>query len=91
MCCIELAFIHHQIIIGPIDDVVCVLLQHELGNTEKPEEIFDIIEHFCLGRRRLHLFGTDATIRPGISPYTHFRFQFIHLHLQGTTLVVKGG
>lgn len=41
-------------------------MQHELGNTEKPEEIFDIIEHFCLGRRRLHLFGTDATIRPGI-------------------------
>ena len=38
------------------------LLQHELGNTEKPEEIFDVIEHFCLGRRRLHLFGTDATI-----------------------------
>ena len=32
---------------------------------EKPEEIFHIIEHFCLGRRRLHLFGTDNTIRPG--------------------------
>ena len=49
-------------------DCVCFflfLLQHELGNTEKPEEIFDVIEHFCLGRRRLHLFGTDATIRPG--------------------------
>ncbi len=40
-------------------------MQHELGNAEKPEEIFDIIEHFCLGRRRLHLYGTDATIRPG--------------------------
>ena len=41
--------------------VFLFLLQHELGNTEKPEEIFDVIEHFCLGRRRLHLFGTDAT------------------------------
>ena len=29
------------------------------------EEIFHIIEHFCLGRRRLHLFGTDNSIRPG--------------------------
>ena len=43
-----------------------LILQHELGDTEKPDEIFDIIEHFCLGRRRLHLFGTDVTIRPGM-------------------------
>lgn len=35
------------------------------GTYEKPDEIFHIIEHFCLGRRRLHLFGRDATIRPG--------------------------
>ena len=32
---------------------------------EKPSEIFNIIEHFCLGKRRLHLFGRDSTIRPG--------------------------
>lgn len=46
---------------------VCLisLSQPELGNMDKPEEIFHIIEHFCLGRRRLHLFGTDNTIRPG--------------------------
>jgi len=31
----------------------------------KPEEIFLIAEHFCLGRRRLHLFGRDDTLRPG--------------------------
>ncbi|XP_035272732.1 N6-adenosine-methyltransferase non-catalytic subunit [Anguilla rostrata] len=37
----------------------------EIGNIEKPVEIFHIIEHFCLGRRRLHLFGRDSTIRPG--------------------------
>lgn len=34
-------------------------------NDEKPIEIFHIIEHFCLGRRRLHLFGRDSTIRAG--------------------------
>ncbi|KAJ3615311.1 hypothetical protein NHX12_018879 [Muraenolepis orangiensis] len=32
-----------------------------MGNVE----IFHIIEHFCLGLRRLHLFGRDSTIRPG--------------------------
>ncbi|GBP49494.1 Methyltransferase-like protein 14 homolog [Eumeta japonica] len=37
----------------------------EFGSTEKPIEIFHIMEHFCLGRRRLHMFGRDSTIRPG--------------------------
>ncbi|CAL8103643.1 unnamed protein product [Calicophoron daubneyi] len=32
---------------------------------DKPTEIFHIIEHFCLGRRRLHLFGRDSTLRAG--------------------------
>ena len=36
-----------------------------MGNNDKPEEIFHIIEHFCLGRKRLHLFGNDTTVRPG--------------------------
>ena len=27
--------------------------------------MFRIIEHFCLGNRRLHIFGRDTTIRPG--------------------------
>ena len=35
------------------------------GTIEKPDEIFHIIEHFCLGKRRLHLFGRDSTVRPG--------------------------
>ena len=39
--------------------------QPPLGSTEKPTEIFHIMEHFCLGRRRLHLFGSDDTLRPG--------------------------
>ena len=37
----------------------------EYGSTDKPEEIFKIVEHFCLGRRRLHIFGNDHTVRPG--------------------------
>ena len=35
------------------------------GSAEKPIEIFHIIEHFCLGRRRLHVFGRDTAVRPG--------------------------
>jgi mRNA m6A methyltransferase non-catalytic subunit len=35
------------------------------GDPNKPDEIFHIIEHFCLGRRRLYLFGRDNTIRDG--------------------------
>ena len=35
------------------------------GSDEKPVELMHMIEHFCLGRRRLHLFGKDTTIRPG--------------------------
>lgn len=39
--------------------------EKEYGSKEKPVEIFHMVEHFCLGRRRLHLFGRDDTIRPG--------------------------
>uniref|UniRef100_A0A5K3FE75 N(6)-adenosine-methyltransferase non-catalytic subunit METTL14 n=1 Tax=Mesocestoides corti TaxID=53468 RepID=A0A5K3FE75_MESCO len=35
------------------------------GARDKPTEIFHIIEHFCQGRRRLHLFGRDSTLRAG--------------------------
>ncbi|CAL1530714.1 unnamed protein product [Lymnaea stagnalis] len=35
----------------------------EYGTKDKPVEIFHIIEHFCLGKRRLHLFGRN--IRAG--------------------------
>eukprot|EP00731_Ephydatia_muelleri_P025853 Em0017g936a len=48
-----------------IDLDVIITEEPELGSIEKPEEIFHIMEHFCLGRRRLHLFGNDSTIRPG--------------------------
>jgi hypothetical protein len=35
------------------------------GSTKKPEDMYRIIEHFALGRRRLELFGEDHNIRPG--------------------------
>ncbi|XP_042195778.1 N6-adenosine-methyltransferase non-catalytic subunit isoform X3 [Callorhinchus milii] len=48
-----------------VDIDLIITEEPEIGNLEKPVEIFHIIEHFCLGRRRLHLFGRDSTIRPG--------------------------
>lgn len=35
------------------------------GSSKKPEDMYRIIEHFALGRRRLELFGEDHNIRPG--------------------------
>ncbi|KAK4353486.1 hypothetical protein RND71_029004 [Anisodus tanguticus] len=35
------------------------------GSTAKPEDMYRIIEHFALGRRRLELFGEDHNIRSG--------------------------
>lgn len=35
------------------------------GSTTKPEDIYRIIEHFSLGRRRLELFGAEHNIRSG--------------------------
>lgn len=48
-----------------IDIDLIISEEQEFGSLEKPEEIFHIIEHFCLGKRRLHVFGRDSTIRPG--------------------------
>ena len=55
-----------------IDIDLIISEEPENGCANKPEEIFHIIEHFCLGKRRLYLFGRDDTIRPGwltISPF----------------------
>ena len=35
----------------------------QVGSLDKPVEMFHIAEHFCLGRRRLHVFGRDSCIR----------------------------
>ncbi|CAH0564703.1 unnamed protein product [Brassicogethes aeneus] len=48
-----------------VDIDLIISEENEYGSLEKPVEIFHIIEHFCLGRRRLHVFGRDSTIRPG--------------------------
>ncbi|XP_024889385.1 methyltransferase-like protein 14 homolog [Temnothorax curvispinosus] len=48
-----------------VDIDLIISEEPDYGSIEKPVEIFHIIEHFCLGRRRLHLFGRDSTIRPG--------------------------
>ena len=51
-------FIHANVDIDLIIDE-----EPKYGVKDKPVEIFHIIEHFCLGKRRLHLFGRDSTIR----------------------------
>lgn len=71
-----------------VDIDLIITEEPEIGNIEKPVEIFHIIEHFCLGRRRLHLFGRDSTIRPG-SCYAYFCQMLIyfnnHLPSSGAT------
>lgn len=37
----------------------------EFGSTFKPKELYETAEHFCLGRRRLELFGLDRNMRDG--------------------------
>jgi N6-adenosine-specific RNA methylase IME4 len=46
-------------------DIIIDEEPEEVGSTRKPEELYDIIEHFCLARKRLELFGCDHNIRPG--------------------------
>jgi len=53
-------FIHANVDIDLIIDEEPVV-----GSLDKPVEMFHIAEHFCLGRRRLHVFGRDSCIRPG--------------------------
>lgn len=48
-----------------VDIDLIISEEEEFGSFDKPIELFHIIEHFCLGRRRLHIFGRDASIRPG--------------------------
>lgn len=48
-----------------IDIDLIITEEFDYGSLKKPDEIFHIIEHFCLGRRRLNIFGRDDIIRPG--------------------------
>ena len=48
-----------------IDTDVIVEEEPPLGSLKKPEEIYNIIERFCLGRKRIELFGEISSIREG--------------------------
>jgi mRNA (2'-O-methyladenosine-N6-)-methyltransferase len=48
-----------------IDTDVIVDEEPPMCSTKKPTEIYQIIERFCLGRKRLELFGENHNIRPG--------------------------
>eukprot|EP00826_Nyctotherus_ovalis_P052645 TRINITY_DN671_c0_g1_i1.p1 TRINITY_DN671_c0_g1~~TRINITY_DN671_c0_g1_i1.p1 ORF type:complete len:333 (-),score=106.26 TRINITY_DN671_c0_g1_i1:28-1026(-) len=48
-----------------VDTDVIVGEEQPYGSTRKPEELYEIIERFCLGRRRVELFGEDHNIRQG--------------------------
>lgn len=48
-----------------IDIDLIITEEFDYGSLQKPEEIYHIIEHFCLGKRRLNVFGRDDIIRPG--------------------------
>jgi len=39
--------------------------EESFGSTYKPRELYETVEHFCLGRRRLELFGLDRNMRDG--------------------------
>ena len=70
-----------------------VMLSEEppYGATDKPSELYAIIEHFANGRRRLELFGEDTNIRRGwltlgsqISSSNHDAVKWAS-HFEGTT------
>ncbi|PHJ14749.1 n6-adenosine-methyltransferase, partial [Cystoisospora suis] len=46
-------------------DILVSEEEEEIGSTRKPAELYDIIERFCLGRRRIELFGRDCNRRAG--------------------------
>lgn len=48
-----------------VDTDVIIAEEPPVGSTEKPEELYRLIEHFAQGRRRLELFGRDGNIRAG--------------------------
>ena len=45
--------------------LVCCLFVFVLRSTCKPVELYHLIERYCVGRRRLELFGSEHNIRHG--------------------------
>lgn len=54
-----------HVIHANVDTDIIVSEEPPLGSTQKPEEMYHLIEHFSMGRRRLELFGEDHNLRPG--------------------------
>ncbi|KAL6011796.1 hypothetical protein ACLOJK_002262 [Asimina triloba] len=54
-----------HIIHANIDTDIVIAEDPPYGSTRKPDDLYHIIEHFALGRRRLELFGEDHNIRSG--------------------------
>lgn len=54
-----------HIIHANIDTDIIVTEEPKYGSDRKPEEMYYVIEHFALGRRRLELFGEEHNVRPG--------------------------
>ena len=57
---IDSHFIHAN-----IDTDVIVDEEPPQGSTGKPEELYRVIERFCMGRKRIELFGEDRNKRAG--------------------------
>jgi len=72
-----------------IDTDVIVEEEPPLGTFKKPNEIYDIIERFCLGRKKIELFGEINNIRPGwltigkTIPETSFNLQEYNSWFEG--------
>ncbi|SBS91166.1 mRNA methyltransferase, putative, partial [Plasmodium malariae] len=47
------------------DVIIAEETDENIYNNNKPEELYKIIEKFCLGRRKIELFGTNRNIRNG--------------------------
>lgn len=54
-----------HVIHANIDTDIIIAEEPTDGSTKKPDDMYRIIEHFALGKRRLELFGEDHNIRPG--------------------------
>lgn len=48
-----------------VDTDVIVWEDDETDPLRKPPELYDLIENFCMGTRRLELFGNARDVRPG--------------------------
>ncbi|KAJ6821535.1 methyltransferase-like protein 1 [Iris pallida] len=54
-----------HIIHANIDTDIIIAEEPADGSMKKPDDMYRIIEHFALGKRRLELFGEDHNIRSG--------------------------